>query len=60
MKDEYSLELLMGNEYEKGIKEGIDKEKKENALKMRAAGLELALIAKITGLSEDELHHLDT
>jgi predicted transposase/invertase (TIGR01784 family) len=47
MKDEYSLELLINDSYKKG--------KKETARKMREVGLDLELIMKITGLSQDEL-----
>jgi predicted transposase/invertase (TIGR01784 family) len=51
MKDEYSLEVLKKDEYEKGIEKGMEK----SAQKMLAEGIELSLVAKITGLSVEEL-----
>ena len=47
-------------EEEKLLKRGIDIGIKSNALKMRAEGLDLALIAKITGLSMEEIDKLDS
>jgi hypothetical protein len=49
MKDEYYEGLLRQNQYEKGV---------ENSKKMLAEGIELSLVAKITGLSLDELKNL--
>jgi predicted transposase/invertase (TIGR01784 family) len=51
MKDEYSLEVLKKDEYEKGIEKGIEK----SAQKMLAEGIEVSIVAKITGLSIEEL-----
>ncbi len=66
MKDEYSEGLLRQNEYEKGVEkgklegklEGIIENSKKNAKKMLAEGIELSLVAKITGLSLEELKDL--
>jgi predicted transposase/invertase (TIGR01784 family) len=55
MKDEYSLEALKKDEYEKGIEKGMKKEKETNAKKMLAEGIEVSIVAKITGLSIEEL-----
>ena len=41
-----------------GIAEGIMKEKKENARKMKAAGIATPLIEQITGLSADDINDL--
>jgi predicted transposase/invertase (TIGR01784 family) len=67
MKDEYSLEQLGQDKFEKGkqagkkegIKEGEQKGEQKKALetarKMLADGLDIATIMKYTGLSSDEL-----
>ncbi len=55
MKDEYSEGLLRQTEYDKGKQEGI----RENAKKMLAKGLDVSLIAEITGLSVEELQKLN-
>jgi predicted transposase/invertase (TIGR01784 family) len=54
MKDEYSEGLLRQTEYDNGKQEGI----RENAKKMLAKGLDISLIAEITGLSVEELQKL--
>lgn len=40
---------------EKGIKRGMAREKEENAQKMLLEGINLQLVSKITGLTEEEL-----
>ncbi len=49
---------------ERGIDIGVEKGREENilqtAIKMKAKGLNIALIAEITGLSEKEIEELDT
>jgi hypothetical protein len=54
MKDEYSEGLLRKTEYDNGRKA----ERLQNAKKMLAEGLDISLIAKITGLSLEELQKL--
>ncbi len=44
--------------YKNGIKDGIEQEKIENARKMKENGIEISLISKITGLSEEEIAKL--
>ena len=58
MKDEYSEGLLRQNKYDEGVKKGKQEGIKENAKKMLVAGIELALVAKITGLSLEDLKSL--
>jgi predicted transposase/invertase (TIGR01784 family) len=58
MKDEYSEALLRQTEYDKGIEKGAKENAKQNAKKMLAEGLDISLIAKITGLSVEELQKL--
>jgi len=66
MKDEYAHGLTLNTLYDKGVEQGIEQGKEEgkqetllaNAKKMKVEGLELALIAKITGLCLDDLHAL--
>jgi predicted transposase/invertase (TIGR01784 family) len=43
---------------EKGIVEGIQKEKKQTAIEMLKEGLSVELIAKVTKLSRDEIEDL--
>jgi len=43
---------------EKGIEEGIEKNTRETALKMKKTGLDINLIANITGLSIEEIEKL--
>lgn len=67
MKDEYSRNLLLKNEYEmgvnKGVAQGIEKGREQGmaqvALKMIADGFALEQIATLTGLSVDKLKSLD-
>lgn len=44
--------------FEKGIEKGIEKANYENAIKMLKAGIELATISSITGLSIEEIQKL--
>jgi predicted transposase YdaD len=44
--------------YRKGEEKGIEKNTRETALKMKKSGLDIALIANITGLSVDEIEKL--
>ncbi len=55
MKDEYSLEILKKDEYEKGVEKGME----TSAKKMLAKGFDIFLIAEITGLSIDKLSNLE-
>ncbi len=43
---------------EKGIEQGIEKNTRETALKMIKSGLDIKLIANITGLSVEEIEKL--
>jgi len=43
---------------EKGVEKGVEKNKRETALKMRNSGLDIKLIVNITGLSADEIEKL--
>jgi hypothetical protein len=58
MKDEYSAEVLRKNEFNQGLNKGIKVERLKNAKKMLAENLEFSLIAKVTGLSLEELKKL--
>lgn len=51
-------EFLIDSAEKKGIKKGIEKTLKETAVKMKNVGLEIALIANITGLSVEEIKKL--
>lgn len=51
MKDEYGMELLQQDKFEKGRLT----EKQETARKMLADGLDSGTVMKYTGLSLDEL-----
>ena len=44
--------------YEKGITQGIEQNKIENAKKMLKEKLDIDLISKITGLSKEEIEKL--
>ena len=46
---------LLADQYQEGIEQGIERANQENARKMRLEGLDLALIARITGISEAEM-----
>ncbi|NOQ36227.1 MAG: Rpn family recombination-promoting nuclease/putative transposase [Methylococcaceae bacterium] len=56
MIDEYNWEELKKNEFDKGLKKG----KLEMAIAMLNEGLDKQTIAKITGLTTEELLHLQT
>ncbi|MEK8019554.1 MAG: Rpn family recombination-promoting nuclease/putative transposase [Candidatus Parabeggiatoa sp.] len=58
MKDEYSLEQLQQEKFEKGLEKGQSTEKQETARKMLSKGYDLTEIAELTGLSPDELSAL--
>lgn len=50
---------IMTGHFQQGIEQGLalgkEEEKRDNARKMRLEGLDLAVIARITGLSEAEI-----
>jgi predicted transposase/invertase (TIGR01784 family) len=54
MKDEYSLEQIQQDRFEKGLQQKA----LETATKMLAKGYDLAEIAELTGLSIEELKNL--
>jgi len=56
MKDEYSYGLTLNTLYDKGVQQGKQETLLANARKMKEKGLELTLIAEITGLCVDELN----
>ncbi|MDQ7091964.1 MAG: PD-(D/E)XK nuclease family transposase [Methylococcales bacterium] len=58
MIDEYSDEQYLSDECHKAMREGVQQEKIENAKAMITEGLDLSLISKITGISEQELQSL--
>ena len=55
-------EFLLDNAEKKGIKKGIEKGREEGiwetALKMKKSGLDVNLIASITGISVEEIEKL--
>jgi predicted transposase/invertase (TIGR01784 family) len=51
-------EFLLDNAEKIGIERGIEKSVRDIALKMKKSGLDITLIANITGLSEDEIQRL--
>ena len=46
---------LLADQYQEGIEQGIERANQETARKMRLEGMDLAIIARITGLSEAEI-----
>ena len=52
------MSLSYKNGIKDGIEQGIEREKIENARKMKENGIEISLISKITGLSEEEIAKL--
>jgi predicted transposase/invertase (TIGR01784 family) len=51
-------EFLLDSAEKKGIKKGREEGIRETAIKMKKSGLDIALIANITGLSTDEIEKL--
>ena len=59
IRDEKAVERFGYNQgIEKGIEKGIEQGKKETAKKMKEEGLDIELIKKITGLTEEEINSL--
>ncbi len=66
MKDEYTNEEYIINQskkaerkgVQKGVQQGIQQEKQENARTMLKEGIDIELVAKITGVSVQELRQL--
>ena len=59
IRDEKAVERFGYNQgIEKGIEKGIEQGKKETAKKMKEEGLDIELIKKITGLTEEEINLL--
>jgi predicted transposase/invertase (TIGR01784 family) len=56
--EEFLLDRAEKKGIEKGIEQGIEKNNKEIALKMKKSGSDIAFIAKITGLSVQEIEEL--
>lgn len=56
LRDNINTERAEGRA--EGREEGREEEKRENARKMKAAGIDLGLIAQITGLPTDEIEQL--
>ena len=52
------ISLSYKNGIKDGSEQGIEREKIENARKMKENGIEISLISKITGLSEEEIAKL--
>ena len=55
IRDEKAVERFG---YNQGIEKGIEQGKKETAKKMKEEGLDIELIKKITGLTEEEINSL--
>ncbi|SEH08194.1 PD-(D/E)XK nuclease family transposase [Candidatus Venteria ishoeyi] len=55
MKDEYSTELVLAEEYDKGEKKGRKEEALSIARKMKQKGIKPEMIVEMTGLSEMEI-----
>jgi predicted transposase/invertase (TIGR01784 family) len=51
-------EFLLDRAEKKGIEKGVEKNTRETALKMKKSGLDITLIANITGLSAKEIEKL--
>ena len=51
----YTVEKMA---YKDGVQSGIEQNNIENARKMKENGIEISLISKITGLSEEEIAKL--
>ncbi len=56
---EYALEEMRKNSLAEGRAEGIAQAKADNARKMLEKGMDIALIADITGLSPEEIEALE-
>jgi predicted transposase/invertase (TIGR01784 family) len=56
--EEFLLDQAEKKGIEKGIEQGIEQGIREAALKMKQNGLEISLIANITGLSIKEIEKL--
>jgi len=56
--EEFLLDMAEKKGIKKGIEQGIEQGIKETALKMKNNGIDLNLIANITGLSVDEIKKL--
>jgi len=56
--EEFLLDQAKKEGIEEGRKEGIEEATRETALKMKINGLEITLIANITGLSVEEIEKL--
>ena len=59
IRDEKAVERFGYNQgIEKGIEKGIEQGKKETAKKMKEEGLDIEVIKKVTGLTEEEINSL--
>jgi predicted transposase/invertase (TIGR01784 family) len=56
--EEFLLEQAKKEGVEEGIEKGIEKNTRETASKMKRSGLDIGLIANITGLSNSEIEEL--
>jgi predicted transposase/invertase (TIGR01784 family) len=54
----YRERVFYDDGFKKGEAKGIEEANRENARKMKAKGLDVAMIADITGLTEDEINSL--
>lgn len=56
--EEFLLKKYKREGIEKGLEQGIEKNKRETALNMKKNGLDVLLISNITGLSPEEIEQL--
>ena len=54
----FAIKQGMEEGMKQGMKQGIEQEKKETAKKMREEGLDIDIIKKVTGLTEEEINAL--
>ena len=57
-KDYWDYYSTMKTARQKGIEEGMEKARRENARRMKSDGMPAALIEKYTGLSADDINSL--
>ena len=55
MKEEYAMELVKQDKYEEGRNEGREEERRRLVRQMLNQGLEVELIAKLTGMTPEEI-----
>ena len=57
-KDYWDYYSTMKTARQKGIEEGMEKARRENARRMKSDGMPAAIIEKYTGLSADDINSL--